>query len=479
MPDAFDSNNIIQIGEFRYQFNLFLFNDQKQFLPLNRAAIRQLTITDSIFNPFHTATLYLIADQQLFERTDFNYTFLGNGRDIVYVELMQALSDNNSDFTDEKKRKLFALNFAFVVVECNDVDINNFTCIELRMVQYEQYMLNETNVKSLSKPNAINANNQDRTESTGNLIQKILTDVFENTYQTNNKQLIYKDNFDEGKNGIMLIPQGNYSNMNAINSILYQHQSKENNDWCILSCERYTKTFSLRSLADIFKNHNELVLETLNLKQLVADESDSSGGTSIGALKWSPNFFGFNDLSDIVSFYTDYSDAQSIINLQSNIITSSDAKPDKAFILNITQGFSNEILQEYSKLYVEPFKDLFGKKLIPTIKLTNLQKNGAATKHETSSTPADISKYTTAIQKYTAMLFMDRVNIIYTKGLTSRKSGHFIDITTETNELKTVWDYRNIGRHFITSIEHTFTQDTYTNKIETIKPYAVDYKTSN
>jgi len=180
--DQNTSDNIIQIGEFKYQFNLWLFNDQQQVLPLNRSAIKQLTISDNIFNPFHSAVLMLNTDQHVFERTDINYTFLGNGRDVIYVELMQSLSDDNSDFTNEANRKLFALNFAFIVIGCNEVQIDGLTYTELQMIQYEQYLLNESNVQISSKTDR-NANNQDRTELTGELIKKILNNVLGDTYQ--------------------------------------------------------------------------------------------------------------------------------------------------------------------------------------------------------------------------------------------------------------------------------------------------------
>ena len=373
------SDNIIQIGEFKYQFNLWLFNDQQQILPLNRSAIKQLTILDNIFNPFHSAVLILNTDEHVFERTDINYTFLGNGRDVIYVELMQALSDNNSDFTNEANRKLFALNFAFIVIGCNEVQIDGLT------------------------------------------------------YKDKVYPLIDTNNFDTGKNEIMFIPQGAYSSMNAINSILNQHQSANHGDWCILDCERYTKTFNLLSLADIFAKNNDLVIEKINLKQLVANEADISGGTNVGLLKWVPCPVSFNDLSDIINHYTDHSNAKDVLALQTNIITTSDIKPDKAFAINIEQGFSEDVLTEFSRLYIDPFNKLFNnKKLIPIVKLTNLQINNKSSRHQPVDRPADHSNQITTIQKYNTMLFMDRVNIFTLKGSTSRKTGYFIDVTTET-----------------------------------------------
>ena len=135
MAEIANSENIIKIGDFKYQLNMFLFNDKNQFIALNRNAIRQLVITDNIFNPFHEATLLMVNDYQIFERTNLNYTFLGNGRDIIYIDLMPTLSDDDSEFDDEQKRKMFSLHFAFVVIKCQDVMFQNSLCLKLELVE--------------------------------------------------------------------------------------------------------------------------------------------------------------------------------------------------------------------------------------------------------------------------------------------------------------------------------------------------------
>jgi len=183
----------------------------------------------------------------------------------------------------------------------------------------------------------------------------------------------------------------------------------------------------------------------------------------------------FDDLSHISEYFTDHSNANFVIDLYANKVTTSDIKPDKAFMMNVRQGFSTDVLNNFSNLYIKPFDSLFtGKKLVPIVQLTNLQKNGRSITEEAKSTAAVIASRTTVIQKYNAMLFMDRVHIFNLPGISCRQSGYFIDVTTETDELKTLWDYRTLGRHFITLVQHVFTQDTYQNRIETIKPYAVD-----
>ena len=476
MAEIANSENIIKIGDFKYQLNMFLFNDKNQFIALNRNAIRQLTITDNIFNPFHEATLLMVNDYQIFERTNLNYTFLGNGRDIIYIDLMPTLTGDDSEFDDEQKRKMFSLHFAFVVIKCEDVMFQNSLCLKLELVEYEQYLLNENNftVSSASLTTTdINKTNNERSAYTGDLIKALLTNAL--TTENRKKPIINEQNFDRGSTQEFYTPLVACSSVDVINAMLELHSSQENNDWCVLNCDRYTKTFSLQSLADIFKKNSQLVIESIKLKQLVADETSSDGGTQLGSIKWQPTALTFDDLSHISEYFTDHSNANFIIDLQTNKITNSDIKPDKAFMMNVRQGFSEEVLKAFSELYIKPFGSLFAsKKLVPIVQLTNLQKSGTALASETRHTPSAISSSTTAIQKYNAMLFMDRVHIFNLPGISCRQAGFFIDVTTETDELKTLWDYRTLGRHFITLVQHVFTQDTYQNRIETIKPYAVD-----
>ena len=476
MAEIANNENIIKIGDFKYQLNMFLFNDKNQFIALNRNVIRQLVITDNIFNPFHEATLLMVNDYQIFERTNLNYTFLGNGRDIIYIDLMPTLSDDDSEFDDEQKRKMFSLHFAFVVIKCEDVMFQNSLCLKLELVEYEQYLLNETYARISSADlttTSVNVPDNKKSASTGELIKAFLKDALTN--ENRKKLIIDENNFDKGLTKAFYTPLVTCTSVDAINAMLERHQGEKNHDWCVLSCDRYTKTFSLQSLADIFSKNSQLVIESIKLKQLVADESESSGGTQLGAIKWQPTSLTFDDLSHISEYFTDHSNANFIIDLHANKITTSDIKPDKAFMMNVRQGFSELVLNDFSNLYIKPFDSLFtGKKLVPIVQLTNLQKNGRSLTNETRHTPSAISSSTTAIQKYNAMLFMDRVHIFKLPGISCRQAGFFIDVTTETDELKTLWDYRTLGRHFITLVQHVFTQDTYQNRIETIKPYAVD-----
>ena len=69
------------------------------------------------------------------------------------------------------------------------------------------------------------------------------------------------------------------------------------------------------------------------------------------------------------------------------------------------------------------------------------------------------------------------------EGLTHRQSMTFIDVVKNSDNPDvnnpTKWDYNHLGRHLITSVKHIFTQDTYMNEIETIKPYALRSKDNN
>jgi hypothetical protein len=63
-------------------------------------------------------------------------------------------------------------------------------------------------------------------------------------------------------------------------------------------------------------------------------------------------------------------------------------------------------------------------------------------------------------------------NIVFrTIGSTHRRSGHFIDIATESDVAGSGVDNNLIGRWFIISVSHVFMGNSYYNIIEAVKTY--------
>ena len=63
-------------------------------------------------------------------------------------------------------------------------------------------------------------------------------------------------------------------------------------------------------------------------------------------------------------------------------------------------------------------------------------------------------------------------NIVFrTLGSTHRKSGHFIDIATESDISNTGVANNLLGRWFVISVQHIFAGNNYYNIIEAVKTY--------
>jgi hypothetical protein len=496
-----ENTSITRIGELDYKFELTLLNDNNQVISLNKNAVRSLIITDNIFNPFHEAVLLLSDNLNILERTDINYTFLGNGRDVIFIDLMPRISENDADFDNEQYREHFALSFLFIVTNCTDVRFQNSTCKQLKMVEAAQYLLSEHNSKlqsatvaaqqqgaqatpatpatptsptSPSRGALLNGTNAERSVKTGILIKelfKLVYDTGEKTGVENSK--IDETSFDEGAENMFVNSTGELTYNDVLNMLYQNHFSAQYKDYCLLNHDRYFKKMSLKSLAEIFKTHDQNVIETIRFQKLVADESAPNGGCSLGTLKWTPKGLPFGEVSTVSQYYADNPDANFTIDFHNNVITNTNIKPNKGMVMSLKSGDVTQILQQYRTLYVDPFNSLMGRSVYPIVKLNN-----SRVKHNTIDSyshpeACDLGNAFTTMQKFNALLFMDKVHVFKLKGHTIRKAGVFIDVSNTEDELNTLWDYNTLGRHFITSVQHVFTQDSYMNIVETIKPYTL------
>ena len=73
------------------------------------------------------------------------------------------------------------------------------------------------------------------------------------------------------------------------------------------------------------------------------------------------------------------------------------------------------------------------------------------------------------------MLFLSDVYTFTLQGITSRQACKFVDVYRVDNATIeiTQYDKNNLGRHFITNVRHIISQDTYSNIVETVKPYII------
>ena len=117
--NTFDQKHFYaRYGTEDYYFFLGLYNNEGYEIFLTRNAVMHLEIDDNIFNPFSSATLIIANDQHVIEKTLNPYVFLGNGRDIVDVEIIPIKTGNfDNDSKNEENKEYLGLKYQFVVTE--------------------------------------------------------------------------------------------------------------------------------------------------------------------------------------------------------------------------------------------------------------------------------------------------------------------------------------------------------------------------
>ena len=484
------SHFFAKYGNEEFIFSIYMANNEGYFTYLNRNSLMFLEIDDNIFNPFHTATMIIANDQNVIEKSTSPYVFLGNGRDVVNIEIMPAATgefDKNKD--DEKMKEWLRLKFNFVVVEATEITYNNTVCKKLMLIEWAQYAMSENicSIFGMQKAGAVVGNymetNAGNGKPTGEVIKSILYAVYNDNAPS--EELFFRDPrnnqkiFDEdGESQINLNPYGVMSYMEVLNYVLGFHSYKKSP--CILQYDRHQKKFLLVSLYTAFKSHKINVIETLKFPSLSQSNSSTNNNKKEGAsIVWKTFPVTFEE-SKINQFYIESPSCKDNVILAGNAGIMSCSRSYKSMIFNMKTLNSESFMKDYYDLFVKPFKDEFTKdgsqkyEVFPNFYPNPNKKNNYDTHKGVLPPEMDEKKFLN--QKLSSLLYLNNIYQFKLTGKTHRKSLAFVDVikTAENKDGKftaTKYDMNVLGRHFITSVKHVFEFNTYRNEIETIKPY--------
>ena len=476
-------------GNEEFMFSLYMANNEGYFTYLNRNSLLFLEIDDNIFNPFHTATMILANDQNVIEKSSSPYVFLGNGRDVVNLEIIPiATGVFDKDKDDEKIKEWLGLKFNFVIVEATEVTYNNTVCKKLLLIEWAQYAMSENiwNIFGMQKAGAVVGNymetNAGNGRSTGDIIKSILYAVYNDNEPS--EELFFKDAktkqkvFEEdGESQLNLTPYGVMSYMEVMNYVLTFHSYKKSP--CILQYDRYQKKFLLISLHTIFKSHQDKLIETFKFPSLSQTNLNKSSIGEGPSITWNIFPVTFEE-SNINQFYIESPSCKDNIILAGNAGIMSCSRSYKSMIFNLKTLNSESFMNDYYKLFVEPFETVFSKgdnkkwAVFPNFYPNPNKKNNYDTHKGILPPELDEKKYLN--QKLSSLLYLNNTYQFKLTGKTHRKTLAFVDVikTAENKNGKfpaTKYDMNVLGRHFITSVKHVFEFNTYRNEIETIKPY--------
>ena len=187
--------------------------------------------------------------------------------------------------------------------------------------------------------------------------------------------------------------------------------------------------------------------------------------------------------SSIIEFYTQAPAAKYGIDFYTSEAISSYSRSTGTFSYNLNTLGVDNFTKQYTELFVTPFEPLLkGYQLSPSFYTPS---NGNINKKKTidviGSLPVALTEKHFTNIKMTSLLYMNHTYKFKLLGNTRRHSMCFVDVSKKSlmrDEEPSKWDYNTLGRHFVTSVKHVFTHDTYYNEIETIKPYRLSKATN-
>ena len=450
-----------------YTVRIALMNSKGDVVILKKSAIRSLKINDNIFNPFHTGTLEIVNDFNVLENSKTPYLFLGNGSDVMYLDIIPA---NASD--------AFAISLQCIVTNSADRQEGNSQYKQVEFVEYGQYVMNAKycslfDLKKSTGSNSYLNTNAASSAPTGEWIKRIINRVFDGAPDDMSLFDIDKKTgqpvFDaENSSSINISTYASMTYEKLLTYIMQKHTHQGSP--CVLTHDRTSKKFQLMSLQRLFEDHEKHTTEVLTYGD--ARQSDASRPSV--EFKSCPIHFGQE--SQIDRFKTIEPSATFGVDHFSNEAVSSYSRAAGTFTYNMKSLSKNEFLKTYERMFVVPFKKLFSSnKVVANFNTQSLSNN---TWTDTTNTqPAAIGETERMNSKLASLLYMNYTYLISVPGNTGRQSRTFVDVYKQAQSSSSVPsrdDLSKLGRHLVTSVTHIFTQDTYTNQLETIKPYRLE-----
>lgn len=475
-----------KFGDKEYFFKLALYNNEGNVVFLNKNSLLYLMIDDNLFNPFHSGEMIISNPNNVIEKTQSPYVFLGNGRDVLDLEIIPiANGDFDADCSNEDIKKVLGMKFNFIIIECTEVLYNGYKCKRVKFVEFAQYMLSENifNIFEIQKAGGGSSNylntNSGNAKSTGTIIKSILNSVYNDGKESDD--LIYVDDETNQKifegdddSKILLNPYGILSCAEVLNYVLSFHSYKKSP--CILNYDRYSKKFLLISLHTLFTNHKKYLTEALKIPAQTQAEPLPN------PLSWDISKVSFQE-SRITDIYTDSPTSKYNVIHSGNSSILSTSRGAKSMIFDMQTLNSDTFTKTFYDLFCKPFESTFGGyKVVPNYHLNPNKKNNYVSYKGVLPPILDSNKFLN--QKLQSLLYLNNVYQIKLDGMTYRQPLTFVDVikhleNTNGEFLPTQWDLNTIGRHLIVGVKHIFTQDRYSNEIETIKPYRLVDKTKS
>lgn len=425
MAQVFKINNIDYDCEFK------LTNSDNQEVEFTKSAIRGMSLVDSIFDPFASATISIANPYDLIED---KYLLRGDGRDEFKI------SFNPVSIPKEKVEHTFV-----VVGESSNVNPN------VRSENIKTFKLVEKAAIPFSDLIPYN-------KTYSGKIGEILKDIFKEVL---GDEQVDENEWEDGDFEISYTPPSTFRYADLIHYLMKHYYAKDG-DLHVKGFIMYDHTlgkYQLRLISKMFEDNKKNILEAFGLGDMT-DKVDLNNPNNppkeaeyaeyIGAMKnliystplyeWNNNFF----VNALVFGYDPILGEQKIRKLK---------------------------LEDIKESWVGKFVDVFkskGGKGLPFLTINKTTEKRF--KHFRSPYPVEDTLKMVEAEVYNALTFYNLQCSFSNIGATNRVAGKFIDIF-KTNDQTLKSDEKILGRWFVTEVRHNFFADTYSNEFFCCKTY--------
>jgi len=493
-------DNTVQFNDQKFYFKVFLINGKGQFFSFTSSSIKELIISDDMFNFYIEGSLVFSNTFDALERAyvdndnviNEGYSFNVSDRDYLYIEIIPKVGEQAQDALNPE---VWNLQYNCVITDIEDIVGESPTEKYKKLYFHEdvyQIML-EKNLEFSSslilldenKTSSINYNeispsqriDEDRMHYTGDIIKELIKTGI------GNDSLFDKD-WDRGSRKMFYTSNPSFKMINDMKYVLNRHVSGEDflNDFSLLNYGRYTKKWQLKPFfktlqGALYQNNKSLAgieqLERFSIVE-IGETSDTPIKNSIRVPSFHEKGLTFNMFFGEYSLIDKYTlHDMSLLDRTSLISTHIAHSYDyynKNFLIKHSDNDINETKKFFSEIYANQLKSP-NYNNFSLFNVDNIRKTNQNVRHvfgcgyESNNPLYNLGR--NQILKNNIIL---NTSIDFTvRGLTHRKSGKFFSISKDNAYNDSEYESKLQGQWLLVKVEHVFTEDAYTNNIIGVK----------
>jgi hypothetical protein len=498
----------VNIDGERYLFRGLFINPDSSVVALTKPSFKRVIISDSIFNPFTSSSIYIADEGNSFERLtegsiessdgiipNINgFKYRGDGRDVFFLEIIPLLGDiNPHDVNSQEFNREFAFKNLYT---CNDdetifedgkeyrkFDLVDFdeTRLKQRKIQYST-LESATLTNELSSIPAMNLSNHQRESFTGTsmmgILKKGLNKTEDELFNLKGGKVL---NFESGLSKIFYTSNSSSYAIDDLQYIYKHHVSDNGRDFSFLKKGNYDGRFTLESAESIFnrayvKGGSDVdSAGAYNIEKVYITNSKDSSTEASRTIKTPTIAPSFGEKSKVLNhrfFNTPAETYNSKINTK---VVHAYNNADKKFLLRQKESNIINAKDVFTKKYVSKMKGNRDSPY-PSFITTQTKTNNINYQDVYSLYNSEDIMLGKGLNELLKEGLLTNIGVELTlKGQIFRKSGRFISVERSESYADNNFDKKFLGIYFILDVSTVIEDDnTFISTVIAVKTYFFD-----